>query len=96
MKENEEIDLMEILSSQAKQWSTTTLQKSERIDVLKQNLAYIVLQGQVVAFDKRTSNAGTKETVTLKRGDPIGFAEALAFKEPIFSPNISLSNHCLL
>ena len=84
MEENEEIDLMEILSSQAKQWSTTTLQKSERIDVSKQNLAYIVLQGQVVAFDKRTSNAGTKETVTLKRGDPVGFAEALAFKEPIF------------
>ena len=84
MEENEEINLTKILTSQKEQWPTKTFEKSEHIEVSKSGQVYVVLEGQVVAFDKRISKSVIKDTVTLKEGDPIGFAEAIAFKEPFF------------
>ena len=84
MEENEEINLTKILTSQKEQWPTKTFEKSEHIEVSKSGQVYVVIEGQVVAFDKRISKSVIKDTVTLKEGDPIGFAEAIAFKEPFF------------
>ena len=84
MEENEEINLTKILTSQKEKWPTKTFEKSEHIEVSKSGQVYVVLEGEVVAFDKRISKSVIKDTVTLKEGDPIGFAEAIAFKEPFF------------
>ena len=79
---SDKIKLEFLLDEIERESEVVEVAKSETLDFVKGEKAFLILQGEVVAFSSRNSRAGMSGTITLGKHDPIGFAEAIASRSP--------------
>ncbi|SVE50532.1 uncharacterized protein METZ01_LOCUS503386, partial [marine metagenome] len=78
----DKIDLLDLVRTIQSEETTIGVKKSEYLDFVKGDEAFLVLDGEVVAFDRHDVKTGLSQTITLGKDDPIGFAEAIASRTP--------------
>ena len=81
-KVTDKIDLLDLVRTIQSEETTIGVKKSEYLDFVNGDEAFLVLDGEVVAFDRHDVKTGLSQTITLGKDDPIGFAEAIASRTP--------------
>ena len=78
----EKIDLTRLVKALQNQEAIIEVEKSDYLDFINGNDAFLVLDGEVVAFDEVDASTRLRKTITLRKDDPIGVAEAIASRIP--------------
>ena len=78
----DKIDLAALVSALRKDEKIIEIERSEYLDFVNGEKAFLVLEGEVVAFDEIDPGTGLRKTITLRQDDPVGFAEAIASRIP--------------
>ncbi len=78
----DKLDLAELVRAMQEEETTIEVEKSANLDFVDGDNAFLVLEGEVIAFDEIDAGTGLRKTITLRKDDPIGFAEAIASRIP--------------
>ena len=78
----DKIDLGRLVKALQNQETIIEVEKSDYLDFINGNDAFLVLDGEIVAFDEVDAKTRLRKTITLRKDDPIGVAEAIASRIP--------------
>jgi CRP-like cAMP-binding protein len=78
----DKIELEYLLNELERESAAVEVGKSETLDFVTGDKAFLILEGEVVAFSGQNAKTGMSRTITLGKHDPIGFAEAIVSKPP--------------